>query len=269
MSPAKVTKSQKSKTLTIEFAGICTFLWDRKKGYADVRLVDLGSAGFQRHYAALGLAVNENTPRAVRGPDADAATSLPAANTDVGLWNLTGTDVTIVGATGSLSVDDSKVDVTKRPAKTAESIRWLADIGYLTESVTLDPICPISATIRIPAGRVTANARVGARKVEFTTNGNPVGPARFCVPRLKAVIPFAREIAIVLDRRRALRFTESMAVTVSNTCVCALGLDGLPDHFYAHYDLVEARRRPKVEPAGPQPMTASYPEFCYMGYLEI
>ena len=61
MSPTKSSK-QSQKTLTVDFAGICTFVWDKKAGTAEMRLVDLASAGFQRHYAALGIAVNEQTP---------------------------------------------------------------------------------------------------------------------------------------------------------------------------------------------------------------
>src|SRR5215211_8795464 len=178
MSPAKSEK--KSKTLTIQFAGISTFVWDRKRGTAEVRMVDLASAGFQQHYAALSIAITEDTPRAIVGPDADAALSLPASNTDLGLWNLIGSDVQIVGGAGKLTVDDSKVDVTKKPAKTAESVRWLANLRELTESDTPNPICPISATVQIPAGRITANARVVSRKVEFQNDGTPVGPNRYC-----------------------------------------------------------------------------------------
>ena len=60
-----------------------------------------------------------------------------------------------------------------------------------------------------------------------------------------------------------------MSIVISNTCVCAVGMPGMPNHFYAHYDVVDARRRPTVAPAGVQPMTPSWPEFCYMGYVEI
>ena len=95
MSPAKAAR--KSNALTIHFSGICTFVWDRKQGTAEVRMVDLASAGFQQHYAALGIAVTEDTPRAITAPDADAAVSLASMNTDMGLWNLIGTDVKIVG----------------------------------------------------------------------------------------------------------------------------------------------------------------------------
>jgi hypothetical protein len=267
MSPAK--PARKSNALTIHFSGICTFVWDRKRGTAEVRMVDLASAGFQQHYAALGIAITENTPKAITGPDADAAISLASVNTDLGLWNLIGSDVKIVGATGKLSVDDGKVDVTKKPAKTAESIRWLANLQELTESDTANPICPVSATVQIPAGRITGNARVGARKVEFLADGTPIGPNRYCVPRLTATIPFDQEIALVLDRRRIIRFTASMEVVISNTCVCALGMTGQPNHFFAHYDVVKAKRRPTVQPAGPGVMMPSWPEFCYMAFVEL
>ena len=267
--PPKTSLKKATKTLTIDFAGISTLVWNRKAGTAEVRLVDLASAGFQRHYAALGLKVTETTPKAVRGPEADAAVSLPDANEDLGLWNLLGCDVEIVGAAGKLTVDDSKVDLSKKPGKNEQSVRWLANIGYLASSATPNPICPTAATVRIPAGHLTANATVGARKVEFSENGMPVGPDRYCVPRLRATIPFETELAIVLDRQRVLRFGASMSVVISNTCVCAVGMPGMPNHFYAHYDVVDARRRPTVAPAGVQPMTPSWPEFCYMGYVEI
>ena len=280
MSPTKSKKPQKTaktqKTLTIDFAGICTFVWNKKAGTAEMRLVDLASAGFQRHYAALGIAVNERTPKAMKGPEADAAMSLPDTNTDLGLWSLRGCDVTIVGGTGKLTVDDTDVDVTKKPGKTAESVRWLADIGYLTGSTDPNGLCPTAATVTIGAGHLTANATVGHRRVTFSEDGIPVGPTRYCVPRVRARIPFNDEAAIVLDRQRILRFRDSMSVVISNTCVCAVGLDGMPDHFYAHYDVVRAKRRPEVTPAqaGPgggavgTPSLAAWPEFCYMGFVE-
>jgi hypothetical protein len=277
MSPTKTPKKAQ-KTLTLDFAGICTFVWNKKAGTADVRLVDLASAGFQRHYAALGIAVNERTPKALKGPEADAAVSMPDSNTDLGLWNLSGCDVEIVGASGKMTVDDKKADVTKKPAKTEQSIRWLADIGYLTGSTDRNGLCPTAATVKLSAGRVTANATVGHRRVTFSEDSQPVGPTRYCVPRLRVTVPFEDELALVLDRRRILRFSDSMSAVISNTCVCAVGLPGMPDHFYAHYDVVAAKRRPVVQPAqaAPRggamavasPQLASWPEFCYMGFVE-
>ena len=113
MSPVKTSKP---RSLTIEFSGISTLVWNKKAGTAEVRLVDLTSAGFERHYAALGLMVQESSARGVRGPGADAAVSLPGEQTDIGLWNLDGTTIEIAGATGKLTVDDSKVDPTKKPS---------------------------------------------------------------------------------------------------------------------------------------------------------
>ena len=267
MSPAKAAR--KTNALTIHFSGICTFVWDRKQGTAEIRMVDLASAGFQQHYAALGIAVTEDTPRAISAPDADAAVSLAAMNTDMGLWNLIGSDVKIVGGKGRLTVDDSKVDGARKPAKTVESIRWLPNLAELTESDTTNALCPISATVQIPAGHVTGNARIGAQKVEFLNNGTPIQPNRFYVPRLTATIPFDTEIALVLDRRRIIRFTASMEIVISNTCVCALGMPGMPNHFYAHYDVVNARRKPTVQPAGSGMRMPSWPEWCYMAFVEI
>jgi hypothetical protein len=195
--------------------------------------------------------------------------SLAPMNTDMGLWNLIGTDVKVVGGKGKLTVDDSKVDATRKPAKSAESIRWLPNLGELTESDTTSSLCPISATVQIPAGHVTGNARIGAQRVAFLNNGAPIQPNRFYVPRLTASVPFDTEIALVLDRRRIIRFTASMEIVISNTCVCALGMPGMPNHFYAHYDVVNARRRPTVQPAGTGVRMPSWPEWCYMAFVEV
>lgn len=264
MSPAK---SPTSKTLTIEFAGICTFVWNKTAGTADVQLVDLSSAGFQRHYAALGLAITESTPRGIKGPDADAAVSLPHENSDMGLWNLLGTNVEIVGASGKLTVDDSKIDASKKPPKEPGSIRWVADIGFVCESDRLDPVCPTAATITLPAGHITSAGGAFARKLEFVDEGTPIGPDRYCVPRFKAVIPFERELALRLDRQRVLRFTDSMEIVVSNTCVCGLGMGAPVNHFYGHYEVVEAKRKPTVKAAGKQPKTIWFPEWCIPGVV--
>jgi hypothetical protein len=267
MSPAKQAKRVTSRKLTIEFSGICTLVWNQKAGTASVKLVDLASAGFDRHYAALGLQVTENMTPSVRGPDADAAISLPGSNTDMGVWNLLGTDVEIVGATGNLTVDDSKVDVTKKPGKTAQSIQWLANVAFLTDSKQLDPVCPTAAVIQLPAGHLTASAAGNPRKVEFIDQGTAVGLERFCLSRFKATIPFDLELALRLDRRRVLRFTDTTSLIISNTCVCGLGVGIPPNHFYAHYDVVRARRRPTMKLAGPQPKIPSYPEFCWPALL--
>jgi hypothetical protein len=277
MSPAKKAKSAKSarsarsvknaNVLTIEFAGVTTLVWDKQSDVAEVHLVDLGSAGFERHYAALGLEVTESTPRGVKGPDADAAVSLIGRNVDVGLWNLAGTTVEIYGAEGALTVDNRKVDPTKRPDKQAQSIQWMANIGELCESTALNPLCPTASIIRIPAGHITATGAASARKVQFTSDGVPIGPARFCLPRFKATIPFESELAIRLSRERVLRFTDSMTITISNTCVCGLGLGKPVNHFYGHYDVVQAKRRPEVSPATPQPMTPTFPELCWTGFV--
>lgn len=274
MNPAKKAKStkssrsaKKSNVLTIEFAGVTTLVWDRKADAAEVHLVDLASAGFERHYAALALEVAESTPHGIKGPDADAAVSLFGRNVDVGLWNLAGTTVEIYGADGALTVDNRKVDPTKRPDKQAQSIQWMANIGELCESATLNPLCPTSSIIRIPAGHITATGAAAARKVQFTCDGAPIGPARFCLPRFKATIPFESELALRLSRERVLRFTESMTITISNTCVCGLGLGTPANHFYGHYDVVEAKRRPDVSPAGPRPMTPTFPELCWTGFV--
>ncbi len=269
MSPAKKAKTGTPKTLTVEFSGICTLVWNAKERSAAVHLVDLGSAGFQRHYTALGLVISEEMAHGVKGPDADAAVSLPGTDRDIGLWNLLSTDVEIIGGTGPLTADDTKVDVLKKPGKNATSLNWLANIGSLAESNKQDPLCPTAAVVKLPAGHITASSAADARKVQFIQDGVPIGPARFCVPRFKAVIPFDEEIGMRLDRRRVLRFTSSISVIVSNTCVCGLGLSSPENHFYGHYEVVRAKRRPRVEPAGPKLMVPMFPEFCFGGFVSI
>jgi hypothetical protein len=263
MSPAKT----KSRTLTVEFSGIVTLVWKKTAG-AEVHMVDLGAAGFEKHYAALGLAVAESTPRGVRGPDADAAISIPGENTDIGLWNLSGTTVEVVGATGKLTVDNTKVDPTKKPPNKPGSIGWLPDVGFLCESTEINPICPTAAVFRLTAGHIESAGGKFARKVQFVDSGTPVGPDRFVVPRFRVTLPFDKEIAIRLDRTRVLRFSESMQVIVSNTCVCGLGVAAPANHFYGHYDVVEARRKPTVTPAGKQAKVPWWPEMCIPGVVQ-
>ena len=273
MSPAKSRSEPKPKphALTIEFSGICTLIWNPKTGSAEVKLVDLGSAGFQRHYAALGLTVaasDADTMQGVKGPDADAAVSLLGQDIDVGLWNLRGSDVEFVGATGKLTVDDSKVDVTRKPPKKGGSVQWLANVSVLCESQQLDPVCPTATILRIPAGHISSIGGDMARKIEFVADGTPVGPARYCLPRFQAVIPFEQELAVKLSRERVFRFTRSATIMISNTCVCGLGQGRPANHFYGHYEVVQAKRRPVVEPAGPKPMFPSWPELCFPGIVE-
>jgi len=269
MSAAKSAKKPNLKKLTVQFAGIATLVWDKKGGTADVHLVDLASAGFERHYAALSFEVTESTPHGIKGPSADATVSVLGRDTDIGLWNLFGTTVDIIGASGKLTVDDGKVDATKKPTKQAQSVRWLANVGALCESSALNPVCPTAAIIRIPAGRVTATGAAAARKVEFTDEGIPVGPDRFCLPRFQVEIPFASELAIRISRERVLRFEDSMTVMISNTCVCGLGAGPVANHFYGHSDVVQAKRRPTVKRSGPKPKTPMFPELCWTGFVEI
>jgi hypothetical protein len=195
--------------------------------------------------------------------------SLPGDDRDIGLWDLLGTEIEVIGGTGKLTVNDTKVDVTKKPGADAESINWLPNIGALAESSRLDPVCPTAATIEFTSGHITALAAGRPRKVEFVDDGTPVGPARFCLPRFRVRIPFDQELTLRLDRQRVLRFTDSMSVMMSNTCVCGLGLASPANHFYAHYDVVRAKRRPKVEPAGAAPQTPMMPEFCFGGFVKL
>jgi hypothetical protein len=268
MTAAKDAKRGKSKTLTIDFSGISTLVVDKKSNAATVHLVDLASAGFQRHFAALGLVVSEDTAHGLRGPDADAAVSLPGDDRDIGLWDLLGTDVEILGATGKLTIDDSKVDATKKPSKADESINWLPNVGDLTESTKVDPVCPTAATIELTAGHVTALAAGEPRKMEFLDHGTPIGPGRYYLPRFRVTIPFDEELSIRLDRQRVMRLTDAMSIMISNTCVCGLGIASPANHFYAHYDVVRAKRRPTVQPAGPRPMNPVWPEWCFAAMVK-
>jgi hypothetical protein len=263
------TSSPLAKKLTIEFSGICTLVWNKKASMADVHLVDMASAGFPQHYAALGITAGEGETLGVRGPDPDAVVSLPGSNTDIGIWNLLGTDVEIIGANGKLVVDDSKVDVTKKPEKDAESIRWIANIGDLAESTVANPTCPTAATVKLSAGKLTASVVGTSRKVQFVADGIPVGPARFCVTRFKVAIPFADHVAIRIDRARVLRISDSRTVMISNTCMCGMGVGPVVDDFAAHYDVVRAERRPMPEPAGKGVRFPTDPDNCWPAYVEI
>ena len=261
---------QKARTeLTIDFSGVCTLLLNTKSNTATVQMVDLASAGFQRHFAALGFVLDEDGDRGMKGPDADAAVSLPGDNRDIGLWDLLGTEVEVLGGAGKLTVDDSKIDPTKKPGAKAASIQWLPNIGMLTESTKLDPTCPTAASIDFTAGHVTALMAGQPRKVQFLDDGTPIGPARYFTSRFRVRVPFEEELALRLDRQRVLRFTQSAAIMISNTCVCGLGVAPVANDFYAHYDVVRARRRPTMALAGPQPKWPSMPEFCWPGMVRV
>jgi hypothetical protein len=269
MSPAKKARNLHGNALTVEFSGICTLVWDRKAGTAAVRMVDLASAGFARHYAGLGREVTASSPRGFKGPDPDASISVLGEDKDIGIWNLLGADVDFVGATGKLTVDDKKVDVTKRPDAAATSVKWLPDVSFLSESRKIDPVCPTAAIIRLPAGHVTAIGSADTRMVEFVEDGEPVGPIRYCLPRFQVVIPFAEELAVRLSRERVFRLRESMTLMMSNTCVCNPSTKGPREDFYAHYDVVQAKRRPTLKPAvGPDPAMPDYPEWCWAGFVQ-
>ena len=99
-------------------------------------------------------------------------------------------------------------------------------------------------------------------------SGTPLGPARYCLPRFRIVIPFEQELSVRLDRQRVLRFTAATSIMISNTCVCGLGVSSPANHFYGHYDVVRAKRRPRVQPAGPQPMMPAFPEWCFAAVVK-
>ena len=260
----------KPRTLTVEFSGICTLLWDKKRASADVHMVDLSSVGFEPHHAALSLLIDESTPRGIRGPDADAAVSVPGQNAELGLWDLSGTTTEVVGATGKLTVDDSKIDPAKKPGAKPGSVRWVADIGSLCESNQVDPVCPTAAIFHVPAGHVTSAGGAFARKLQFLNrDGTPIALERYCVPRFQVTIPFQDTIALRLDRMRVLRFTNSVRVMVSNTCVCGLRAGEPANHFEGHYDVVNAKRRPIVKRAGKQAQFPWFPEICLPGFVQF
>lgn len=266
MSPSP--RKPASHALTIEFAGVCTLIWNKKTGTAEVHLVDLGTIGFARHTAAVSIAVEENQPPPLTGADAEVSLSLAGSMSDVGLWNLLDCTVDFVGGLGKLTVDAATVDVTKEPARDATSIRWLANVGALTESTTLNPAGSTAAVINVPAGHITAASVGTLRKVQFVDGDDkPIGPARYCLPRFRVTMPFADRLAMRLDRRRVLTFTRAATIVVSNTCVC--GLNSAPAiDFYAHYDVVAAKRRPRIQLAGPLPRMPLWPEYCIDAFVE-
>jgi hypothetical protein len=267
MSPTPKS-SKKTHALTIEFSGVCTLVWNKKAATAEVQLVDLAAIGMSRHSASLGIVIHDGNAAGIHAPDAEATVALPGVNTDVGMWSLLDTSVEIIGASGKLTVDNSKVDVTKQPSQSAESIQWLANVGVLAESAAINPACPTAATVRLTSGHITAAPVGKLRKVEFVDDGAPVAPPRYCIERFKVTVPFDDDIALRLDRRRVLRFSRSRTIVISNTCMCGLNSAPTVDDFYAHYDVVKARRRPQVRLAGSLPKIIEIPEICIVGYVE-
>jgi hypothetical protein len=133
-------------------------------------------------------------------------------------------------------------------------------------------ICPTAAAVTLASGTLTAKNVGNPQKLQFVDPTGLIGPARYCLSRFQVVIPFESELGVRLDRRRVLRFTETNSVVMSNTCVCDLGINQPPDHFLAHYEVVQAKRRPTIKPAkpaGPGAKVPWWPDLCLVGYVEI
>lgn len=270
-------------SLTIEFAGVSTFLWQpansQRKGAsgnghdeAAVVLVDLGAAGFHPHHATLAT---EGTS-GVSCPDPDTSIAVPGSPLELGIWNLDGTEIELIADAGPLKVDDEEIDNTQPPPDTTGSIRWLPEIGALCQSRTLAPKVPTAARLRLTTGRVSSTAAAHPPvKLAFDDNDQPIdGGERYVLPRFIVELDCARA-ALRLDGKREFRFSGDHHVIISNTCVCDASKVGAPGHFYAHYLLVEAKRKPRVRHTSgvfKRPKTFAIPDDpgqCYCAYAMI
>lgn len=261
-------------SLTIEFAGIATLVRQRARREASVVLVDLGAAGFHAHHAALGISGGPG----LSCPDPDLSIAVPGQPMELGVWGLQGTDIEIVADSGPLHIVDDPVDSTEPPPPNAESVRWLPEIGELCQSRTLATRVPISSRLRLRTGRVTSTAAAHPLvRVVFEDDGEPIGPARYLLARFLVEIPCAKAV-LKLDAQRELTFDSDRHVLISNTCVCEPKSGGRGGHFYAHYLLLDQRKRePRIRrtegPRGPA-STATFsfpedPEHCFTGFVDI
>jgi hypothetical protein len=258
--------------LTIEFAGITTLLWHKDRKEATVVLVDLAAAGFHKHHAAMAMEGGHE----VSCPDPDLSIAVPGQELELGIWNLQGTDIELIADGGPLEVDDTEVDVTQAPADNASSIQWLPEIGALCQSRTLAPGVPISARMQLKTGNITST-RAGHEliRVVFDDDDRQVGDERYILPRFLVRIDSPR-VKIRLDTNREFKFETDHHVTISNTCVCEPVSRGAPGHFYGHYLLVEAKRKPRIRrtyrsgrPKGATFAWPADPEYCFSAYALI
>lgn len=266
-------------SLTIEFAGVSTLLWQKgdkpNGGEATVVLVDLGQAGFHTHHATLAMEGNSS----VSCPDPDTSIAVPGVPSELGIWDLRGTELEIIADGKPLEVDDSEIDEAKVPAVQAGSIRWLPEIGGLCQSRTLAPGVPIATRLRLSTGRVSATAaqhppiRVAFDEV-VDERDRVIGGERYILPRFMVEIESAK-VTLRVDKKREFKFDTDHNVIISNTCVCEPPTRSGAGHFYGHYLLVEAKRKPRVRrTSGPFRREKMFsvpeaPEHCFCAYAMI
>lgn len=260
-------------SLTIEFAGISTLVWNKATNEAEVLLVDLAAAGYQRHHAMLAMA--DNT--AVVAPQPDASIAIPGQPLELGIWNLHGAEIEIDAKdAGPLEVVADPVNDAEPPAPGAESIRWLPDISDLCQSRSLNTKCPIAARVRIRSGRLTATAANFPQvRAQYFDGDRPLGPARYTLSRFMLEVP-STDVRLRLDERRVIDVHTDHHAMISNTCAYESAFTGMSGHFYAHYLTVAARRRPIVQTVRSARRAAfaafswpADPEHCVPAFVEL
>jgi hypothetical protein len=269
-------------SLTIEFAGVTTFLWRKANAkdkdaqhQGEVVLVDLGNAGFHPHHATLATEGN----RGITCPDPDTSVAVPGWPSELGIWNLKNAEIELIADAAPLTVEDGEINAQEPPPDTTGSIRWLPEIGSLCQSRTLAPRVPSAARMRLNMGRVSATAaKHPPVRVVFdeVVDGEDrvIDAERYILPRFMVEIECARAI-LRLDGQREFRFDADHHVIISNTCVCDHAKFGAANHFYGHYALLEAKRKPRVRQTSgefrrPKHFSVpSDPAQCYCAYAMI
>lgn len=269
-------------SLTIEFAGVSTFLWRKAnekdkdaKDQGEVVLVDLAAAGFHPHHATLATEGGSG----ISCPDPDTSLALPGWPSELGVWNLKGVEIELIADAAPLAVDDGEIKLQDAPPEGTGSIRWLPEIGGLCQSRTLAPRVPTAARMRLNTGRVSATAaRHPPLRVMFDEvvdgNDQPIDGERYVLPRFIVEIDCAKAV-LRLDAKREFRFEADHHVIISNTCVCEHARFGAANHFYGHYTLLEAKRKPRIRQTSGEfrrPKLFSVPEDppqCFCAYAMI
>jgi hypothetical protein len=257
-------------SLTIEFAGVTTLVWDKARNEATAFLLDLGAEGFHQHYATLATEGGSH----VTCPDPDTAVTMPGAPIELGVWNLKGTDIEIDADATPLDIDDEKIDETQKPPERSGSIRWLPELGELCQSRILARHLRYAARVRLPVGRVsTTAAGQPLLRVVFEDNDQPICQERYLLPRFMVEIDCAKA-TVRLGKDRELKFASDHHVIISNTCVCEqTTADPGSGHFYAHYLLVDTKRKPRIRRVnGPFRHVKGFsvpedPEHCCPSYI--
>lgn len=256
--------------LTIEFAGVSTFVWNKDRNSAEAVLVDLGASGFHKHHATLAT---EGAP-GLSCPDPDISVAVPGSPLELGIWTLNG-ELAVSADAAPLDVDDGAIEHGNPPSHQNGSIRWLPEIGAICQSRTLASKVPVAARLPLTIGRVSSTAAAHPpMRVAFDVADEGLGEERYVLPRFMVEID-APAVTLRLDAKRELRFANDHHVIISNTCVCEPAGAAGAGHFYGHYLLVDAKRKPAVRrTSGPflRPKTfaiPSAPEHCFSAYLEI